>query len=94
MYTFVLFRVDLFIGNSQQKMHRHTMDETPHEGPAAMALTTDNFEATHHKYGVMLVNFFAPWCHWCQRLEPVWEKSAAAVGERHPGHTIVLAKVT
>jgi len=93
MYTFVLFRVDLFIGNSQQKMHRHTMDETPHEGPAAMALTTDNFEATHHKYGVMLVNFFAPWCHWCQRLEPVWEKSAATVSQKYPGDDIVLAKV-
>ena len=79
--------------DSQQKMHRHTMDETPHEGPAAMALTTDNFEATHHKYGVMLVNFFAPWCHWCQRLEPVWEKSAATVSQKYPGDDIVLAKV-
>jgi thiol-disulfide isomerase/thioredoxin len=42
---------------------------------------------------VMLVNFYAPWCHWCQRLEPVWEKSAAAVGEKHPGVDIILAKV-
>merc|ERR1712216_605986 len=80
--------------DSQQKQHKHSMDETPHEGPAtALPLNTDNFEATHHQYDVMIVNFFAPWCHWCQRLEPVWEKSAAAVGERHPGHTIVLAKV-
>jgi thiol-disulfide isomerase/thioredoxin len=42
---------------------------------------------------VMLVNFFAPWCHWCQRLEPVWEKSAAAIGQKHPGVDIMLAKV-
>lgn len=27
-----------------------------------------------HKY--VLVNFFAPWCVWCQRLEPVWEAFA------------------
>ncbi len=31
-------------------------------------LTTDSFEAAHHKHDVMIVNFFAPWCHWCQKV--------------------------
>jgi thiol-disulfide isomerase/thioredoxin len=25
------------------------------------------------------VDFFAPWCVWCQRLEPTWEKFAEDV---------------
>merc|ERR1719181_2715114 len=44
----------------------------------------------------MIVNFFAPWCHWCQRLEPVWEKTATKEHTKHPldtDKTIVLAKV-
>ena len=30
-----------------------------------------------HKY--TFVNFYAPWCIWCQRLEPVWEAFAESV---------------
>ena len=42
----------------------------------------------------MVVNFFTPWCHWCQRLEPVWEKSNAEFVKNHAGDKrLVLAKV-
>ena len=42
----------------------------------------------------MIVNFFAPWCHWCQRLEPVWEKSTATLAQKYPGDDrLFLAKV-
>ena len=29
----------------------------------------------HHLAGgcAVLANFYAPWCPWCQRLEPTWE---------------------
>lgn len=33
----------------------------------------ENFIGQHH---YTFVNFFAPWCIWCQRLEPVWEAYA------------------
>mmetsp|Transcript_64260 Transcript_64260/g.94085 ORF Transcript_64260/g.94085 Transcript_64260/m.94085 type:complete len:477 (-) Transcript_64260:454-1884(-) len=80
--------------DTKQKEIRHTTDETPHEGPAiSINLNTDIFEPTHQKYDIMLVNFFAPWCHWCQRLEPVWEKSGATIMQKHPDAQIILAKV-
>jgi thiol-disulfide isomerase/thioredoxin len=73
---------------------QHTVDEV-HEGPAmSTLLTTDNFEVAHHQHEVMIVNFFAPWCHWCQRLEPVWEKSSATLAQKYPGDSrLFLAKV-
>ena len=60
---------------------------------ACVCVCVDGMSAEELALQVMLVNFYAPWCHWCQRLEPVWEKSAAAVGEKHPGVDIILAKV-
>ena len=30
-----------------------------------------------HKF--TFVNFYAPWCIWCQRLEPTWEAFAEEV---------------
>ena len=29
---------------------------------------------SEHK--MVVVDFFAPWCHWCQILEPVWKRTA------------------
>ena len=31
-----------------------------------------------------MVNFFAPWCPWCQRLEPTWEAVTQEVHKRYP----------
>eukprot|EP00960_Hanusia_phi_P042379 755466-Hanusia_phi.AAC.4 len=43
---------------------------------------------------IMVVNFYTPWCHWCQKLEPVWEKSAQKFAQAHPDDSrLVLAKV-
>jgi len=32
----------------------------------------------------VVVNFFAPWCHWCQRLEPTWEAASNEVHDKYP----------
>lgn len=81
----------------RKKELKHTTDESPHEGPqASIDLKEATFETKHHEFDVMIVNFFAPWCHWCQRLEPVWEKTATKEHTKHPldtDKTIVLAKV-
>ena len=33
-----------------------------------------------------VLNFYAPWCPWCQRLEPTWEAVTAEVHKRYPEH--------
>mmetsp|Transcript_56784 Transcript_56784/g.133047 ORF Transcript_56784/g.133047 Transcript_56784/m.133047 type:complete len:475 (-) Transcript_56784:90-1514(-) len=70
-------------------------ENAKHEGPeTSIPLTTENFEAKHHQYDVMIVNFFAPWCHWCQKLAPVWEQSSQAIGEKHTDDNLIaLGKV-
>lgn len=43
----------------------------------------------------VVVNFFAPWCHWCQRLEPTWEAASKEVHDKYPEYDgrIRFAKV-
>lgn len=43
-----------------------------------------HFESLVAKYPVVVVNFYAPWCPWCQRLEPTWDAVAAEVKARYP----------
>jgi thiol-disulfide isomerase/thioredoxin len=44
----------------------------------------ENFMQTLNRYPIVVVNFYAPWCHWCQRLEPAWEAATKAVHEKYP----------
>lgn len=32
----------------------------------------------------VVINFFAPWCHWCQRLSPTWEAATKEVHDKYP----------
>jgi thiol-disulfide isomerase/thioredoxin len=42
---------------------------------------------------VVMVDFYAPWCIWCQRLAPVWENFAHTVGEKDYSDFVGVAKV-
>merc|ERR1712070_1098797 len=45
----------------------------------AKELDSSTFEAQLAKYDFAMVDFFAPWCHWCTELHPVWEHASGLV---------------
>ena len=51
-----------------------------------LALDESNFEAVKKVSTVLLVNFYAPWCPWSRRLEPVWEAAGIEVHKKYPAH--------
>jgi hypothetical protein len=53
-------------------LHANGMHAVPMENEMSF-----NNHINHHQY--TFANFYAPWCIWCQRLEPVWEAFAESV---------------
>lgn len=45
-------------------------------GVHALPMTEDLFDSWLIAHHYTFVNYYAPWCVWCQRLEPVWEAFA------------------
>jgi len=49
------------------------------DGEHAMELTKQNHREWFDSNEVAFIDFFAPWCVWCQRLAPTWEKFAREI---------------
>jgi len=76
----------LFSGrNREQREVRHeehdrTLEEMHEEdGVHAFDLNKDNFDDWVKENELAFIDFFAPWCVWCQRLAPTWEKFAQEI---------------
>jgi len=59
--------------------HSETHEEMTQDGEMAVDLDETNFDAFLEKNPMAFIDFFAPWCIWCQRLAPTWEKFARKV---------------
>lgn len=76
----------LFSGrNREQREVRHeehdrTLEEMHEEdGVHAVDLTKDNFKSWLEENQMAFIDMYAPWCVWCQRLAPTWEKFAVEI---------------
>jgi thioredoxin len=47
---------------------------------ATLALTGDNFQENVEKPGILLIDWWAPWCGPCRTFGPIYDKAS----ERHP----------
>lgn len=87
----------LFAGRNREhrelehEVHEESMEEIVGGGSAVVELTSDNFEAFLEQHEMAFVDLFAPWCVWCQRLAPTWEKFGQEV--KKAGMPIGVGKV-
>ncbi|KAL4566829.1 hypothetical protein LXL04_030954 [Taraxacum kok-saghyz] len=74
--------------------HDDKVDEEYIEG--SVSLNSQNFDEISNRHSILVVNFFAPWCYWSNRMKRSWEKAADIIRQRHDPKTdgrIILGKV-
>ena len=59
----------------------------------AQMLTTATFDNYIQSNELVLVNFYAPWCHWSRRLMPTWHHTAQLVSRKAYGYNTKIAMV-
>eukprot|EP01046_Picozoa_sp_COSAG06_P029878 COSAG06_NODE_2803_length_6260_cov_22.292972_6_plen_271_part_00 len=64
--------------NAIEEDHRQEIKREAHELSAA---TFEEF-VTDPENKMVVVDFYAPWCHWCQILEPTWKQVARQIPEK------------
>jgi len=67
----------------QYETHVETLEELHENGIHVTQIgSKEHFDEFMNEHEMAFVNFYAPWCMWCQRLHPTWEKFAEEVEEQ------------
>ena len=59
----------------------HDLEKLHANGIHALNVDQHDYEKWLGSHKFTMVDFYAPWCVWCQRLEPVWEAFAKKIEE-------------
>jgi thiol-disulfide isomerase/thioredoxin len=71
----------------------HERMKDPNKEDYSEHLTEDTYDEYVNAHDVVVVNFFAPWCHWCRKFEPVFEHTAGELLKKKYVHTVAFARV-
>lgn len=77
-------------------VNKHGDDVEEDHVDGSISLSSHNFDSYSQQYPVLVVNFYAPWCNWSNRLKPSWEKTAKIISEKYDPEMdgrILLGKV-
>jgi len=75
----------LFAGRNREarvlnhQEHEETLEQLHEDGEHAIPLTKETIQSFLEENESAFIDFFAPWCVWCVRLHPTWEKFAEEV---------------
>jgi thiol-disulfide isomerase/thioredoxin len=74
---------------------KHEEEDKHPEDPVdkAQMLSNGNFNTFVQSNELVLVNFYAPWCHWSRRLMPTWHNLASVVSKKPYGYNTKIAMV-
>ena len=67
--------------HTEEKARNPTGEDHPLQ---VLELSPSTFETAKRRNTVLLVNFYAPWCPWSRRLDPVWKAAALETHKKYP----------
>ncbi|CAI9291448.1 unnamed protein product [Lactuca saligna] len=81
----------LYIGGISCVAAHTTKDSSSQSKEFVLTLDQSNFTGTISYHDFVVVDFYAPWCGHCKKLDPEFEKAASILSSNNP--MIALAKV-